>query len=311
MNVVRALRMSNPITAARTAGITALLAVTLGATTPGFGQAGNADPVVATVNGTPIRESELQLADEIVGRNLPTQDVVERREALLKMLIDTVVLADVAKQRKIEDQDDIKRRVNFARNQGLMNELLSVVGAKAVTEEAIRKAYDEVVLKAATHEPEMHLRHILFLIKEPKDDAAVKAAEEQAKTALKRIKGGEDFAAVVTDMSEDPIAKARGGDFDWRIRAEMGKEYADTASTLKKGEVSPIFKTAVGWHIIKLEDQRPRAPMPLEKIRDRVAAMVAASAQFELVDKARSEAKIERTAAAIPAPADKAKQAGN
>ncbi|HZC94788.1 MAG TPA: peptidylprolyl isomerase, partial [Bradyrhizobium sp.] len=132
------------------------------------------------------------------------------------------------------------------------------------------------------------------LIKEPKDDAAVKEAEEKAKAALKRINAGEDFAAVVADVSEDPVTKAKGGDFEWRSRAEMGKEYADVAFTLKNGEVSAPIRTAVGWHIIKLEDQRKRKPIPLERIRDRVAAMVAANAQFELVDKLRSEAKIER-----------------
>jgi peptidyl-prolyl cis-trans isomerase C len=95
-------------------------------------------------------------------------------------------------------------------------------------------------------------------------------------------------------MSEDPVAKARGGDYDCRVRADMGKEYADAAFKLKKGEVSPLIKTAVAWHIIKLEDERTRKPVEYEKIRDRVAAMVSSAAQFELVDKVRAEAKIER-----------------
>lgn len=37
-----------------------------------------------------------------------------------------------------------------------------------------------------------------------------------------------------------------------------------------------------------------RTPPPLEKLRDRIAAMVSANAQLELVDKLRAEAKIER-----------------
>jgi peptidylprolyl isomerase/peptidyl-prolyl cis-trans isomerase C len=145
-----------------------------------------------------------------------------------------------------------------------------------------------------SNEPEMHLRHLFFLFKEAKDDAAVKEAEEKAKAALKRIKGGEDFAAVATDVSEDSVTKAKGGDFQWRTAAEMGGEYAAAALNLKNGEVSPLIKTSVGWHIIKLEDRRTRKPLPLEKIRDRVAAMVAANAQLELVDKVRAEAKIDR-----------------
>jgi peptidylprolyl isomerase/peptidyl-prolyl cis-trans isomerase C len=299
MNVVPAFRMSTPITAARAGAAAVWLAVMLGTAGPAFSQSASqsasTDPVLVVVNGTQVHESDLQLVDEIIGRNLPTHDKVERRESLLKMLIDTILLGQVAKDRKIEDEADIQRRINFARNQGLMNHLLSVVGQQAVTEESIRKAYVDVVLAAAKNDPEVHLRHIFFQIKEPKDDAAVKDAEEKAKAALDRIKKGEDFAAVVADVSEDPTTRARGGDFDWRTRAEMGKEYADVAFKLKKGEVSPLIRTAVGWHIIKLdEDQRTRKPMELEKIRGRVAAMVAASAQIDLVEKTRSAAKIER-----------------
>jgi peptidyl-prolyl cis-trans isomerase C len=307
MNVVPAFRMSNPITTARAGAAAIWLAVMLGTAGPTFGQSASSDPVVAVVNGTQVHEGDLQLVDEIVGRNLPTQDKVERRESLLKMLIDTILLAQEAKDRKIVDEADIQRRINFARNQGLMIQLLSVVGQQAVTEQAIRKAYEDVVLKPANNDPELHLRHILFLVKDPKDDAAGKAAEEKAQAALDRIKKGEDFAAVVTDVSEDPVTKASGGDFGWRTRVEMGKEYADAAFGLKKGEASPLIKTAAGWHIIKLEDQRIRTPMELEKLRDRIAAMVASSAQFEFVQKTRAAAKIER----LDQPADKEAPRGN
>jgi peptidylprolyl isomerase/peptidyl-prolyl cis-trans isomerase C len=265
--------------------------------------------VVAIVNGTQVHESQIKLADEIVGRNLPTQDRVERHEILLKMVIDTILLSKEASDRKIVDEQDIERRINFARNQGLMNHLLAVVGQQAVTEEAIRSAYEEVVVKPSQNDLELHLRHILFLVKEPKDDAAWKDAEEKAKAALERIKKGEDFAAVVSDVSEDPVTKATGGDFGWHLRTEMGKEYADAGFNMKNGEVSPVIKTSAGFHIIKREDERVRKPVELESIRGRVAAMVSAKTQFELVDKIRAAAKIERPGQ--PSPADKGAPQGN
>jgi len=293
MNVVPAFRMSNTVTTARAGAAAVWLAIMLGTAGQTFGQSPGSDPVIAVVNGTQIHESEVKMVDEIIGRNLPTQDFVERRESILKILIDTVLLAEVAKERKIEEDADIQHRITFARNQGLMNHVLSTVSKQAVTEEAISKTYDEVVLRAAKSEPELHLRHIVFFIPEPKDDAAVKAAEQKANQALDRIKKGEDFAAVATDVSEDPVTKARGGDFDWRLRGELGKEYADAAFRLKTGEVS-LFKTGVGWHIVKLEDQRARKSLSLEALHDRLAALVASKAQLELIDRVRTDAKIER-----------------
>jgi len=291
MNVAPA-PLPRPINAMRSA-MAICLGVMLGTAGPAFSQAANADPVVAIVNGTQIHESDVQLVDEIIGRNLPSQDRVERRDSILKMVIDTTLLAQVANERKIIEDADIQRRITFARNQGLMNHLLMVVGQQAATDDAIRKAYEDVVLKPAQNEVELHLRHLVFLFRDPRDDAAVKAAEDKAEKALARVKAGEDFAAVVADVSEDPVTKAKGGDFGWRTRPEMGKEYAEAAFAMKNGDVSPLIKTAVGWHIIQLEDQRVRKPVELDKIKDRVAAMVANTAQFELVKKTRETAKIE------------------
>jgi peptidylprolyl isomerase/peptidyl-prolyl cis-trans isomerase C len=307
MNVVPAFRMFNPITSARAGAVAVWLAVALVPAGPAFSQSANPDPIVANVNGTQIRESDIKLVDEIVGRNLTTIDPVERRETLLKMYIDTILLSQVAKERNIVDEADLQRRTTFARNQGLMNHFLSVVGRQAVTEQSIRNAYDEVVAKAANREPEVHLRHLLFLVKDSKDDASVKEAQEKANAALKRITDGEDFAAVAADVSEDTATKANGGDFGWHVRSEIGKEFADAAFTMKKDEVS-LIKTAAGFHIIKLEDKRTRQPIPFEKVRGRVAAMVAANAQFELVDKLRAEAKIERLDAQTAADKEPAKK---
>jgi peptidyl-prolyl cis-trans isomerase C len=287
-------RFSYPVAALRACAAVATVALLLGAAAPALAESPAADPVVAIVNGTEIRDSDVRLADEIVGRNLPTHDMIERRDSLLKMLIDSTLLAQVANERKIVDEADVQRRVSYARNQGLMNHLLAVVAQEAVTEESIQKAYQDVVVKAADNEPEVHLRHLVFLFKTPKDEAAVKAAEEKAEAALKRIKNGDDFAAVVAEMSEDPVTKARGGDFGWRTRPEMGKEYADLAFTMRTGDVSPLIKTGVGWHIVKLEDRRNRKPIELDKIHDRVAALVATAAQFDLVEKARAKANIQR-----------------
>lgn len=294
MKVVSAFRASNPLAGARAGMAAILLASMLGTTGQASAQSAAADRVIASVNGTPIHESDINVTDEMVGRNLNSQDPVERRDIIVKMYIDTILLSKMAIDRKVADEADLQRRVTFARNQGLMNQLLSVVGQQAVNDESIRKAYEDVVVKAANNEPELQLRHIFFLFKEPKDDAASKDAEVKANAAVKRIKAGEDFAAVATDVSEDPITKAKGGDFGWRGKAEMGEDYAKVAFAMKKGEVSEPIKTAVGWHIIKVEDQRTRTPMALDKIRGRIAAMVAANAQFELVDKLRAEAKIER-----------------
>jgi peptidyl-prolyl cis-trans isomerase C len=268
-----------------------LIAAVLATTGPSIAETPDLDPVVAVVNGTQLRESDVRVADEEIGRNLGTVAPVERREEVITMLIDTIILSTEAKKQKIGDEADLQRRMTYARNQGLMNELLVATAERAATDEAVRKTYDDIIQKSP--EIELHLRQIVFSAN-PKDQAATKEAEEKAKTALQRIANGEDFSKVATEMSEDPLAKANAGDFGWRNPKELGKEYADAALKLKKGEVAPIIKTAFGVHVVKLEDQRMPDPPPFDKMREVVKSMVMRNAQMTIVAKLRSEAKIER-----------------
>ena len=283
-------RMLTPLTIARAVPAAAFLAVALGLAGPILAENASADPVVAIVNGTPIHESDLAVASDMVGRNIPTKDPVERRDAVLNMAIDATLLGQIATERKIADEPDLQRRMTFARNQGLAGHLLETVGQQAITDEAVRKAYDDLVVK--NPEPEFRIRQILFLVKDTKNETA-KAAEEKAQSALKRLGKGEDFAAVFANMSDD-ASLANGGDLGWRGRAELGKELAETAGSMKVGEVSQLIRTAAGFHIIKLEDRRDRKPPTFEQARAGLARMVAQRAQFTLIQQARETAKIER-----------------
>lgn len=83
-----------------------------------------------------------------------------------------------------------------------------------------------------------------------------KAARQKAEDILKRVRAGEDFAALATQFSEDPGSRAQGGDLGWFSRGEMVKEFEDAAFALKEGEVSGIVESPFGYHIIKVEGRR-------------------------------------------------------
>ena len=269
-----------------------IFAALLAAPVSSRAETSNPDPIVAVVNGTELHEADISMADVEIGRNLPMMDQAERRRQVISMLIDTVILSEEATRQKIGDQADLQRRMTYARNQGLMNQLLAVTAQRAATDEAVRKTYDDVVEKSP--EVEVRLRQIVFRVADAKDAAAIKAIEEKAKTAFQRIANGEDFAKVAADTSEDTLAKSNGGDTGWRGINELGKEYADAVAKLKTGEVTPLVKTAFGLHIVKLEDRRTRRPPEFDQMRGRVKEMVMRKSQIELIERLRAEAKIER-----------------
>lgn len=253
-----------------------------------------ADPVLARVDGTEIRQSDLELAESDIGSSLPTASPEKRREALLTYLIDIAIIAKAAERRKLEQEPGFDRRVAFARQKVLMEALLEDETKKAVTEEAVRKLYDDSV-KASKPQPEVRARHILV------------ETEEQAKEVLRKLKAGGDFAALAKAESKDP-GSADGGDLGYFTKEQMVPEFAETAFKLEEGALSEPVKTQFGWHIIKVEEKREKPVPPFEQVKDDITTYLTRKAQAELVTKLRGDAEIERLAQQPDTPAEQQKK---
>jgi len=249
-----------------------------------------ADPVVARANGVEIRQSDLALAEDEVGANMPQMPPDQKREYLITYLADVVVLAQAAEQQKLADRDDVKHRIQFERNKVLMETLLQGVGQAAETDEAMHKVYEDAV-KQMPSEEEVHARHILV------------PTEDEAKAIEVELKKGADFAALAKEKSKDPGA-AEGGDLGYFTKDQMVPEFADVAFKLDKGQVSDPVKTQFGWHIIKVEDKRTKPTPTFDEVKGQIENYVAHRAQADLVQKLRSAANIERPDQPPPAAAD-------
>ncbi|MFO1101531.1 MAG: peptidylprolyl isomerase [Methylocystis sp.] len=253
--------------------LAALLAMSAGATTA-------AAKTLAKVNGVEITDEDLKLALEDLGPAIPRQLEGKARESyVLDFLIDEQLVVQQAQADKLAETPDFAKKLAYLRDKALMETLLGNVAQKAATEAAIKQAYDEAA-KNQKPETEYHAHHILV------------QSEDEAKAALKRVKGGEDFGKVATELSKDPGAK--GGDLGWFTKDRMVPEFGEAAAKMEPGQISEPVKTQFGWHIIKLDEKRPKVFPPLDQVKDQVARYVVQKAQSELVMKLRDGAKIER-----------------
>lgn len=81
-------------------------------------------------------------------------------------------------------------------------------------------------------------------------------AKTQAEAAMIRAKAGEDFAALATELSDDPSAQS-GGDLGFFGKGQMVPEFETAAFATNPGEVYPdIVKSQFGYHIIKVEEKK-------------------------------------------------------
>jgi len=248
------------------------------------------DPVVARVNGADVRQSDLAMAEEDLGGNIPQMTPEAKREYLITFVGDMLLVANAAEAKKIGDSNEFKHKLAYARTKLLMENYLQSEAKAAVTDAELHKVYDEAVgqMKA---EPEVHARHILV------------ETEDEAKAVVAELKKGTDFAELAKAKSKDP-GSADGGDLGYFTKDQMVPEFSEVAFKLDKGQLSDPVKSQFGWHVIKVEDKRTRQPPEFDKVKDQLENFVVRRQQTALITKLRSEGKIERIGApAAPAPA--------
>jgi len=238
------------------------------------------DPVVARINGVDIRQSDIALAEEDVGGNMPSMPPEQKREYLITYLTDVVLLSQAAEQQKLGDRPDVKRLLAFARNKVLMEALLRNAAKAAQTDSEMHKVYDQAV-KEMGAEQEVHARHILV------------DTEAEAKAVETDLKKGADFAEEAKKKSKDPGA-ANGGDLGYFTKDQMVPEFAEAAFKLDKGQISEPIHTQFGWHIIKVEDKRTKPTPSFDEVKNQVENYIARRAQTQLVDSLHKTATIER-----------------
>ncbi|MFZ0496317.1 MAG: peptidylprolyl isomerase [Methylocella sp.] len=237
--------------------------------------------VLATVNGKQITDDDVKIAADDLRGSLPPQLEGKARDSyLLDFLIDGELVAQKALAEKADQTPEFAKKLAYYREKLLMESVLEQVAKTAATDAAIKATYDEAA-KAQKPETEIHARHILV------------ATEDEAKAALKRLMGGDDFATIVKEVSKD--SGSEGGDLGWRTKAELVPEFADAAFKLEVGQVSDPVKSPFGWHIIEVMDKRQKTFPPFDQVKDQVTRYVVQKAQTALVADLRKTAKIERT----------------
>ena len=243
-------------------------------------RAEDTNPVLAKVNGSEIRQSDVALAEEELGPSLAQMDPATKKDNVLAFLIDMKIVAKAAEDKKVENNEDFKKRLAFTRNRLLMDSLLATEGKAATTAEAMKKVYEEAS-KQITGELEVHARHILV------------ETEDEAKAIKAELAKGADFAELAKKKSKDPGA-SDGGDLGFFTKEQMVPEFSTVAFALEPGKISDPVKSQFGWHIIKVEEKRNRKAPDFDQVKSQIETYVTRKAQADYVAKLREAAKVER-----------------
>ena len=230
-----------------------------------------------SVNGKEIPASRL----DMLVRQLQSQgqqDSPQMRAGLRQRLLMQELLAQEAVKKGLDKGPEVAAMIEIQRQELLANALMAEFArTNPVNDDAIRKEYDRQ--KAQAGERVYHARHILV------------EKEDEAKQILTQLKGGANFEKLATEKSKDPGSAARGGDLGWNPANTYVKPFSDALVKLKKGQITdPAVKTDFGFHIIRLEEDRPFPAF--EELKPRLGQMVQQQAMQKFVNDLRTKAKI-------------------
>lgn len=236
---------------------------------------------VATVNGKAITQNDL---DQFV-KLLVTQgatDSPQLREQVKQEMINRQIFVQAAEKDGIAKQTAVQTEIALAREGILVRALMADYLAKnPITDKTIQDEYNKVKQEQSGKQ-EYKVRHILV-----EDESTANDLLAQIKKDKKK------FAELAKKNSKDPGSGAKGGELGWAAPTNYVKPFADTVSSLKKGQLAdkPV-KTQFGWHIIEVEDTRPVEFPPLEQVRPQLEEMLRQQALTKFQTQLREKATI-------------------
>lgn len=239
------------------------------------------DPVVARVDDTEIRLSQIQAARAQLDRRFQNVPLSRIYRPLLEQVIQQKLVANAGRRDNLHNDPQIKSQMALIEDRLIQSVYMSKKIRSAITEEKVKERY-QAYLKTQKSGDEVRARHILV------------KTEAEAKAIIAQLKKGADFAKLAREKSTGP-SKVQGGDLGWFAKGEMVPEFDKVVFKLKKGEFSKTpVRTQFGWHVILVEGRRKKAPPSLASVRNQLARTMAREIFQAEVKRLRKQAKIRR-----------------
>ncbi len=225
--------------------------------------------------------------------------VAREKKNLLRDLIDQSLLVQRAKDLNISVETDLIKRLDEVRQQNhlpSMDALERAVEAQGIgwedykqqirdsmlTQRVIQQEVgptvhigtDEVQKYYDAHKdefvrPEEVDLSEIFLSTKGKTATEVAAIQQQADALVKRLKAGEDFAALAKRYSKGPTA-SDGGELGTFKRGELAPALEKAVFNLKRGDFTDAIRASDGFQILRVNQHYVAGLQPLSKVEQEV-----------------------------------------
>lgn len=212
-----------------------------------FTQAQDKDPVLFTVDGTPVHVSEFKyIYSKTNGKN------ADFSRATLQEYLDLYTKFKLkvkkAKDMKLDTVQALQEELAGYRRQLADSYLLN----KQVTEKLTKELFERSQF-------DLDISHILFSLAPEAKGTDTVEAYRQAMDARARLLKGENFTTVAKQVSADKSAATNGGHIGYVTAMFPNGFYAleSAAYRLPFEQLSMPIRTSAGYHLLKVHSKRP------------------------------------------------------
>ncbi|MGY2340942.1 peptidylprolyl isomerase [Pseudomonas sp. SDO5532_S415] len=243
--------------------------------------------------------------DALIDKELLWQEALKRgvviSDATVQSQVDQTRQAMGGAQvfaRRLEDAGfDEAAYIEYTRRDLAAQQVFSELTRVDAPDEQQVRAFFEEHRAEMNRSEEIQVRHILIKVPQGAEASTVATARLRLEAMRKKISEGADFASVARSDSEDASA-SQGGDLGYFPRGRMLPEFEAAAFALAPGAISEPVRTAVGWHLIYLQNRMEAANVTEEQGLDMVRAYLArqkqVKARLQVLAQLRSSNRIER-----------------
>lgn len=254
------------------------------------------DTVVATVNGEPIRASELIQASyewfaATAIEELILERVIEQEARAQRVTVSNAEVEARYKQQLQNAESQVPPGMSLddflKRNQFPPSRLFARIRSQMLVEKLVERQvnlddfveYSQILIRIQGNTPEQQ-------------EENTPTAEAKAQEAYQKIKEGLDFAEAVKEYSEDPFSKDRGGKMNWQNLNFIVPDLRQKLQAMQPGEISEPFKMMGSYMIIRKERTGSQAsPEEQQELREQAVRLQIG----EYVRQLQSKAKITNT----------------
>jgi parvulin-like peptidyl-prolyl isomerase len=240
------------------------------------------DAQIATVDGRGIKFASLDSATVQLTEN---SDLGVSADSLKANALDSLVARELIEIRIDSTMQELEKELEFRlkRRENIGETAKKILYQEQVAERvqidsAMVAEYYESHKDDFVEGEQVEASHILIRRLDP-DTAGVGSEEERqrliddvddyarerAEYVLKKALSGEDWDSLAAEYSEDQTSAAKGGSLGYFSRGRMVPAFDSVAFSTPPGEIAGPVSTRFGYHIIKVDEYKPKKEKPLDE----------------------------------------------